>query len=124
MTVHLRKPPRGSVPVHATDRSSFAAHATALEPAARRWLQSVGFKGAPDSHALLPAADGSIAAVWAGVQDAAHPWALAALPKSLPSGAYHLGDGGLAVDAAAAALSWELGSYTFDLYKPAAAKAL
>ena len=120
MTVHLSKPPRGSVPVHATDRSSFAAHAAALEPTARRWMQSVGFKGAPDSHALLPAADGSIAAVWAGVRDAAHPWALAALPKSLPPGAYHLGDGGLAVDAAAAALSWELGSYTFDLYKPAA----
>ena len=120
MTVHLSKPPRGSVPVHATDRSSFAAHAAALEPAARRWLRSVGFKGAPDSHALLPAADGSIAAVWAGVRDAAHPWALAALPKSLPPGAYLLGDGGLAVDAAAAVLSWELGSYTFDVYKPAA----
>ena len=120
MTVHLAKPRRGSIPVHATDRTAFAAHAAALDPAARRWLQATGVTGAPDSHALLPAADGGLAAVWAGVRGADHPWALAALPKALPPGAYHLGEGkGLVLDPAAAALSWELGSYTFDLYKPA-----
>jgi leucyl aminopeptidase len=119
MTVQLSKPARHSVPVHATDRSSFAAHAKALAPATRRWLQAVGFTGAADSHALIPAEDGTVAAVWAGIHDAAHPWALAALPKALPAGAYHLGDAGLALDASAAALSWELGSYSFDLYKPA-----
>ena len=119
MTVHLTKAPRSSIAVQATDRASFAAHAATLAPAARRWLESVGFAGAPDTHALQPDAEGQIAAVWAGVHGAAHPWALAALPKSLPAGAYHLGDAGLVVDPASAALSWELGSYTFDLYKPA-----
>jgi leucyl aminopeptidase len=119
MTVQLSKPPRTSTPLLATDRASFAAHAAALAPAAQSWLRSVGFTGAPDTHALLPAADGGIAAVWVGVHSAAHPWALAAFPKSLPAGAYHLGDLGLPLDPAAAALSWELGSYTFDLYKPA-----
>jgi leucyl aminopeptidase len=120
MTVLLAQPPRGSIPLHATDRASFAAHAAGLEPAGRRWLKSTGFSGAPDSHALLPAADGSIAAVWVGVRAADHPWALAALPMALPPGAYHLAEGpGLALDRAAAALSWELGSYCFDLYKPA-----
>ena len=143
MTVLFSKPPRSSTPLVATDRAAFAAHAAALEPAAQRWLHSVGFKGAPDTHALLPSADGGIAAVWVGVHGAAHPWALAALPKTLPPGAYHLARfmtnnltdqladlpnndrdsatrlAGLELDAAAAALSWELGSYTFDLYKPA-----
>jgi leucyl aminopeptidase len=119
MTVFLAKPARGSVPLHIVDRASLAEHAAALEPAARRWLQTTGFTGAPDTHALLPAADGSLQAVWAGVRDGAHPWALAALPKSLPAGHFHLAEPGLALDAAAAALSWELGSYTFDLYKPA-----
>ncbi len=119
MTVLLSKTPRGSTPLHATERASFPAHAATLAPAAQRWLHSVGFTGAPDSHALLPDADGSVAAVWVGVHSAAHPWALAACPKALPSGAYHLGEGGLVLDAAAAAMSWELGSYTFDLYKPA-----
>ncbi|MDE2080998.1 MAG: leucyl aminopeptidase family protein [Burkholderiales bacterium] len=121
MTVHLAKPRRGSIAIHATTRALFAGHAAALAPAARRWLQSVGFDGRPDSHALLPDAAGGIAAVWAGVPDAAHPWALAALPKALPAGAYHLAEGAdaLALEPGAAALSWELGGYGFDLYKAA-----
>ncbi len=119
MTVQLAKPVRGSVPVHAVDRAQFAALTATLEPAARQWLKTVGFTGAPDTHALLPGADGKLQAVWAGVRSASHPWALAALPKALPAGAYHLGDQGLSLDPAAAALSWELGSYTFDLYKAA-----
>ena len=47
------------------------------------------------------------------------PWALSALPKALPQGHYHLGDGGLELDATAASLSWELGAYGFDVYKAA-----
>ena len=119
MTVQLGKPPRNSIPVQATDRAHFAAHSKSLDAASRRWLASLGFEGAPDTQALLPAPDGKIAAAWVGVHDAAHPWSLAACPKSLPAGDYHLGDAGLALSAAAAALSWELGSYSFDLYKPA-----
>ena len=119
MTVQLAKPGRGSVPVHTTNRSQFAAHSAGLDPAAQRWLQTVGFTGMPDTHALLPGADGTLAAVWAGVRDATHPWALSALPKALPPGRYHLAEPSLALDEAAAALSWEMGSYNFDLYKPA-----
>jgi leucyl aminopeptidase len=69
---------------------------------------------------LLPAADGALQAVWAGVQDAAHPYALAALPKALPAGRYRLAEDGIGVMSEAAAMSWDLGSYSFDLYKPAA----
>lgn len=118
MTVQLAKPGRGSVPIHVTDRAGFDRAVAGLDARARRWLQTVGFSGAPDTHALLPAADGALQAVWAGVRDAAHPWALAALPKALPAGRYHLAESTPAGDAAAA-LSWELGSYTFDAYKPA-----
>ena len=123
MTVELAKPSKGSVALHLTDRASFKKLAAALDPQARRWLQTLNFSGAPDTHALVPAADGSLAAVWAGVRDATHPFALSALPKALPPGRYHLVEPGLALDPAAAALSWELGSYTFDLYKPAAREA-
>lgn len=117
MTVVLSKPGRGSVPIHVVDRHSFATASASLEPATRRWLETVGFVGAPDTHALLPAADGRLAAVWAGVAGPAHPWALASLPKVLPVGRYHLAEGGLGLDPAAAALSWELGGYVFDLYR-------
>ena len=122
MSVQLAKPGRGSLPIHVVDQAQFSAASGALANESRRWLQTVGFTGAPDTHALLPAPDGSLQAVWAGVRDASHPWALAALPKALPPGRYHLAEanaGATVLDPAAAALSWELGSYTFDTYKPA-----
>lgn len=115
MTVTLKKPTAAATPIHVTTREHFAT--LELPAAARRWLQSVGFKAAPDTHALLPAEDGSVAAVWVGVRSATHPWVLAALPRALPPGRYRLGDEGLALEAEAAGFSWELGSYVFDLYK-------
>jgi leucyl aminopeptidase len=132
MTVQLqatgRSAPRG-LPIHITSKAGFAAQAAALDAPTRHWLQSTGFAGAPDSHALVPGADGRLGAVWAGVRDATDPWALAALPRSLPVGEYHLaaavadaavdakGQAGPTLDPSAAALSWELGSYVFDVYK-------
>jgi leucyl aminopeptidase len=122
MTVHLKKPAAGTIPIRVVDRASFDAELAAAPAAVRRWLQSVAFKGAPDTHALVPDADGALQAVWAGVHDVRHPWALAALPMSLPAGRYRLDDGGLAVDGEAAARSWALGGYVFDRYKPARRK--
>jgi leucyl aminopeptidase len=119
MTVRLGKPRRNSIPIHVTDRAGFAGLAKRLDPAAARWLKTLGFSGAPDTHALVPASDGSLQAVWVGVRSVSDPWVLSVLPKALPVGTYHLGDGGLTLDAAVAAQSWELGGYTFDLYKPA-----
>ena len=123
MTVELAKPARGSVPLHLADRATFETLAAGLDATTRRWLQTLNFSGAPDTHALVPAGDGSLGAVWAGVRDASHPWALSALPRQLPASAYHLAEPGLALDEAAAAFSWELGAYTFDLYKAAPREA-
>jgi len=117
MTVTLKKPAPACIPVHLTDRASFARHAAALPAAARHWLATLGFDGAPDSHALLPDEQGRLSSVWAGVRSADHPWALSALPRSLPPGRYRLGGDGLAPDEQAAALSWQLGAYAFSRYK-------
>ncbi|MBS0449124.1 MAG: leucyl aminopeptidase family protein [Proteobacteria bacterium] len=123
MTVHLKKPAAGAIPIHAVDRAGLAAQLAAAPPATRRWLESTGFKGAPDTHALVPGDDGTLAAVWAGVHDARHPWVLAALPMSLPAGRYRLDDSmGLSVDAEAAARSWSLGGYAYTRYKAAKRK--
>lgn len=119
MTVHLKKSITGTTPIRVVDRSTFTAQLKAAPAATARWLHATGFHGAPDTHALVPAADGSLGEVWAGVRAADFPWALAALPKALPVGRYALSADGLAVDATAAAMSWELGAYQFDLYKPA-----
>ncbi|RQO60534.1 leucyl aminopeptidase [Paucibacter sp. KBW04] len=106
-------------PITVVDRASFQALAPSLPTATRNWLAAVGFTGAADSHALVPGADGRLGEVFAGVAHAAHPFALSALPQALPEGVYALNEAlGLTVAAEQAALSWELGSYQFDLYKP------
>ena len=117
MTVTLKKPAPACIPVHLTNQASFGRHAAALPAAARQWLATLGFSGAPDSFALLPDEQGRLQAVWAGVRSPDHPWALAALPRSLPPGRYRLGGDGLAPDDQAAALSWQLGAYAFTRYK-------
>jgi leucyl aminopeptidase len=120
MSVQLGTSPRGSVPIHLSTAAGFAALAGQQPAATRQWLKTVGFAAAPDRHALVPGANGQLQAVWAGVRSAEDPWALAALPMSLPEGDYHLAEGALALDDGAAALSWELGAYRFDAYKAAA----
>ena len=117
MTVTLKKPLPSCVPVHLATREQFPSLVAGLPAAARQWLETLGFKGAPDSHALLPDEHGRLQAVWAGVRSADHPWALSALPRALPAGRYCLGEAGLAVDAQAAAMSWQLGAYAFSRYK-------
>ena len=104
MTVTLKKPTPACVPVHLTDRASLAQHAAALSPAERQWLATLGFTGAPDTHALLPDSEGGLQAVWAGVRAAGHPFALSALPRALPAGRYCLGSAGLQAEPEAAAL--------------------
>ena len=120
MTVKLKKTaPAKATAITVVDRAAFQALAPTLPDATRHWLATVGFTGAPDSHALVPAADGRLGQVFAGVAHAAHPFALASLPLALPEGEYRLDPAGLALQPEAAAMSWELGGYRFDLYKPA-----
>ncbi|XHS79282.1 M17 family metallopeptidase [Burkholderiaceae bacterium UC74_6] len=130
MTVQLKKAvsnPKGSIPITVVDRAAFLALEAKLPAPTRNWLAAVGFKGKPDSHALVPGADGKLGQVFAGVAGPNHAFALSTLPYALPEGSYHLAneaDGGLQLDAEAAALSWELGAYRFDLYrKPGRAPA-
>jgi leucyl aminopeptidase len=123
MSVHLKKPSRGSIPVHIVDLATFEGAAATLPEAQRTWLSTLGFRGAPDTHALLPGTDGRLSAIWAGVRSADHPWALALLPRVLPAGDYHLAPSPIELDPAAAALSWRLGAYVFERYKPRARAA-
>lgn len=129
MSVQLKKPAPESTPIHLVDAAGFDTAVQALPAVQRQWLGTLGFKGAPDTHALLPGADGRLAAVWAGVRSSGrpstgpsagpsdYPYALSLLPRALPAGRYHLADGGAALDAGSAALSWQLGSYAFERYK-------
>ncbi|MCV2370670.1 leucyl aminopeptidase family protein [Roseateles oligotrophus] len=118
MTVQLKTSAAAAIAITVVDRSSFKTLAATLPTPTRHWLAALGFVGAPDSFALVPGADGKLGQVFAGIGHVADPFALAALPQALPEGAYRLSDEGLALSAETAALSWELGAYQFDLYKP------
>ena len=118
MTVQLHTtPPAKAIPITPVDSAGFAALAARLPAPTRAWLQTLGFTGAPDTHALVPDGQGRLGQVFAGAARADHPFALAALPTALPEGDYRLSGDGLAVAPEQAALSWELGAYEFDLYR-------
>lgn len=118
MTVQLKNAAsKDSIAITVVDRNGFSALAANLPTPTRHWLATLGFNGAPDSHALIPGPDGKLGQVFAGVAHAADPFALSALPQALPEGRYHLSDDGLQLQHEQAALSWELGAYQFDLYK-------
>ena len=117
MTVILKKPLPSCVPVHLATREQFPNLVAGLPAASRQWLETLGFNGAPDSHALLPDEQGCLQAVWVGVRSADHPWALSTLPRALPAGRYSVGAAGLPADPQAAAMSWQLGAYAFSRYK-------
>lgn len=117
MTVQL-KTHDAAIAITLVDRSSFKTLSATLPAPTRHWLAALGFVGAADSHALVPGPDGKLGQVFAGIKHVADPFALAALPQALPEGQYGLSEQGLTLSAEAAALSWELGAYQFDLYKP------
>ncbi|QPF76303.1 leucyl aminopeptidase family protein [Roseateles sp. DAIF2] len=118
MTVQLKnKMSAAAIAITVVDRAAFQALAPQLPAPTRHWLETLGFKGAPDTHALVPGADGKLGQVFAGVAQANAPFALASLPLALPEGVYQLAEAGLVLDPEAAAMSWELGAYRFDIYK-------
>lgn len=108
-----------SVPIHLVAAGCGPATTSDL---AARWAETMGFKGAPKSFALLPAADGSLDSVMlgAGGGSAGDPCGpsdllLGQLAGVLPPGTYRLESGFAKPELAA--LSWALGAYRFRRYK-------
>ncbi len=87
-----------------------------LGSAASNWCALNAFTGKASSFLLVPGEGGEGAAVLFGVEegDAANPFALGGLVKSLPEGDYHLADG--FPDAEQAALGFALSAYSFTRY--------
>jgi leucyl aminopeptidase len=93
-------------------------------PADLRWAKTLGFKGGAKAQALLPASDGTLAAVLlgAGSGTAGEPCGpsdllLGQIAGSLPAGTYRLESGFSQPELAA--LSWGLGAYRYRRYKSA-----
>ena len=104
-------------PLHLVDRAGLAAWRAAQPAAIGAWLDANGFDGAPASHLVLPAGDGSPAGAVLGVGDRLDPASYAHAPMALPGGDW--APAASLDDAArhALQLGWGLGSYGFDRYK-------
>jgi leucyl aminopeptidase len=122
MVITDKKAHEKAVPILATDTARLPKLLESLTPAERRWAQSSGFDGSPNSFALIPDAKGNAARVLAGVRGADDPWSLAALPLKLPRARYALAKGPVVISPERAAFSWDLGGYQFTRYKKAKRK--
>ncbi len=105
----------------------FARYAETLGATERTWIEQHRFRAEPGRHLILPAPGGGIGRVFAGYDPRAPLYALAALPKRLPTGTYALPPlaeafadsppGDAAPLATALMLGWHLGAYRFDRYR-------
>ncbi len=94
---------------------------TRLDPRACAFAAAVGFEPVPGRHALLPAPDGTLAAVLFGIEDEAkpyNPFLPGMLAGALPRGTYRFANA--ARDLRLAALAIALGAYRFVRYGKAA----
>lgn len=102
------------VALTAGDLESYLATAP---QATRQWVASLQFKAAPQTHCLIPDAQGGIAEVLVGIANTKDMMSLAHLPMMLPPGDYALSERGVALDAQRAALGFALASYQFSRYR-------
>jgi len=102
------------VPVHALTETETAA-ALEGDAFAAALAKTAEFKGKPGQVLLVPGADGALSRVLMGVG----PGAFRGLPAKLPGGVYRIAQAPADASADQIALSFALGSYRFDRYKPA-----
>ncbi|MFP4125712.1 MAG: leucyl aminopeptidase family protein [Alphaproteobacteria bacterium] len=101
-----------AVPVWLVRETEIDACRARWSETVNRWLDATGFKGEAGANALMPAADGGLAAVVGVVDDPASPFAAAKLASAVPMGLYRLHPDG-SVGADVAALGWALERYRY-----------
>ncbi|MCA6123217.1 leucyl aminopeptidase family protein [Bradyrhizobium sp. WSM 1704] len=112
-------PSSAAIPITFVTKATWDAIRSALPVPARQFAEANGFAAKPGKHLALPAADGSIAQVLFGLEDAGHkaldPFRPGALPSLLPPGVYRFANA--PHDARLAALAFALGCYRFGRYR-------
>lgn len=83
----------------------------------QRWLKMTGFKAKPGSFKPIPAPDGGLQAVVAGLKGVDDLWALGHLPTALPEGEYFLDAPVSPAQLERLTLGWALGAYQFSRYR-------
>lgn len=110
-----------AVPLTAVTQAGLDAWRAEQDAGVLRWLEAANFKADAGAFVLLPASDGGVGRVVAGLGDGSDPWALAALPTALPKGCYRMDPEPEPALATWAAFAWEMGGYSYTRYKSAPA---
>ncbi len=117
----VNAPAPAAIPITFATKSTWDAIAAALPAEMRQFALANGFSGKPGACLILPSADGAIAQVLFGIEDAAAKsrdlFRPGALPGLLPAGTYRFAN--TPHDARLAALAFALGCYRFTRYRKA-----
>ena len=112
-------PAPSAIPITFATKATWDAVCAGLPAEARQFAQANGFAAKPGAWLTLPAADGKIAQVLFGLEDAASKsrdlFRPGALPGLLPPGVYRFANA--PHDTRLAALAFALGSYRFSRYR-------
>jgi len=112
-------PAASAIPITFVSKATWEAISNELPAAARQFARANGFAAKPGKCLTLPAADGGIAQVLFGLEDASSPsrdpFRPGALPGLLPPGLYRFANA--PHDTRLAALAFALGSYRFGRYR-------
>ena len=108
-----------AIPITFATKANWDGIKKALPAEARQFADANGFAAKPGKCLMLPGADGSIAQVIFGLEEASakarDPFRPGALPGLLPAGTYRFANA--PHDARLAALAFALGSYRFARYR-------
>jgi leucyl aminopeptidase len=121
MTMHpiFASPEETAVPILLVTAASFDTAIETIDDREHAFVQAAGFQPKPGRHLLMPAADGHLAGVIFGIENADDPvkdlFRPGALAGLLPPGTYRFANA--PHDARLAALSFALGSYQFTRYR-------
>jgi len=114
LTQRSRQGPIDIVPLTSGDLQKWLKGCDARS---RRWVKASEFRAAPSSHCLVPAADGSLARVLAGISGQDDPFCISHLSAVLPAGNYSIAADWPEDCLERAAIGWALGAYQFTRYK-------
>jgi leucyl aminopeptidase len=102
--------------LHLVERDNFDAWRQQQPQQVQAWIAAHGFDGAAGSALVLPAGDGTLAAIL-GISDALDPWSYAHAPFALPAGDWRV-DGTLTPAVRdALQLGWGLGAYRYSHFR-------
>jgi leucyl aminopeptidase len=106
-----------ATPLTLVTQAEFAEFQNSLDGRDRAWVAANGFAANAGQLLALPAPDGKVSRVLAGISRLDDVYALASAQGALPKGDYRF-DTPLEAEAACRlALGWALGTYSFDRYR-------